>query len=134
MNKIQSFSLLAVLILSAIPSFANEYNYLECKGSHQWFDEKKKPTTNMMQRIRITLDEPSEKIIVSTDLYPSTAWRWATFDKNQIRTEAKNDSAEDLLIINRDTGNYTLSGYFGKGYSKIVYFKAEGNCKPKDPA
>ena len=74
------------------------------------------------------------KIIVSTDLYPSTAWRWATFDKNQIRTEAKNDSAEDLLIINRDTGNYTLSGYFGKGYSKIVYFKAEGNCKPKDPA
>ena len=59
---------------------------------------------------------------------------WATFDKNQIRTEAKNDSAEDLLIINRDTGNYTLSGYFGKGYSKIVYFKAEGNCKPKDPA
>ena len=70
MNKIQSFSLLAVLVLSAIPSFANEYKYLECKGSHQWFDEKKKPTTNMMQRIRITLDEPSEKLLYQRTSIP----------------------------------------------------------------
>ena len=85
----------------------------------------------MMQRMEITLDEPNEKMIVSTELYPSTQWRWATFEKTQIKTYAKNESAEELLVIDRETGNYTKSGYFGKGYSKVAHYKAEGNCQPK---
>ena len=90
-----------------------------------------RPSTNMMQRMEITLDEPNEKMIVSTELYPSTQWRWATFEKTQIKTYAKNDSAEELLVIDRETGNYTKSGYFGKGYAKVAHYKAEGNCQPK---
>ena len=127
----KSLLVLSALLLSASPALADEYKYLECKGSLQWYHEDMRPSTNMMQRMEITLDEPNEKMIVSTELYPSTQWRWATFEKTQIKTYAKNDSAEELLVIDREAGNYTKSGYFGKGYAKVAHYKAEGNCQPK---
>ena len=127
----KSLLVLGAFLISASPALADDYKYLECKGSLQWYHEDMRPSTNMMQRMEITLDEPNEKMIVSTELYPSTQWIWAMFEKTQIKTYAKNDSAEDLLVIDRETGNYTKSGYFGKGYAKVAHYKAEGNCQPK---
>ena len=117
-----------------MPSVSSNYQYLACQGELQYFDEDKEPTTSRPQKVRITIDEFQSRVIISTEFDPSTDWRWATIEKNQIKTEARNDSAEEVWIIDGYTGNYSHSGYFGKGYAKVAYYKSVGTCKPTDSA
>ena len=126
---------LGALLLSASPALADDYEYLECKGRIEFFEVGgKQPVHANKQILRITIDEPNERIISSMDARQSTEWRPVIIDKDQIKTMARETGSEEVLVIDRANLRYSLGGYLTLDSSKVITYNAEGNCKLKKTA